>query len=120
MEYFCLLSQMFNYKNKEHNCFINTVAQLLFATKGFVAFANLLAYCANWSDCYACQIKEEPVNKVKLIVGKTNILWRYQFVLGLDEKYEQGSTYDATEFLFKFLTCARGFHGKSYTTYRFV
>lgn len=70
MEYFCFLSQMFNYKNKLNNCFINTMAQLPFATKGFEAFANFHAYCAKWADCYACLIKEELANRVRLNIEK--------------------------------------------------
>lgn len=118
MEYFCFLSQMFNYKNKLNNCFINTMAQLPFATKGFEAFANFHAYCAKWADCYACLIKEELANRVRLNIEKTQILWQHQFVRGLDETYKKGTTYGAVDLLFKFfLLLTKGYLKKSFRTY---
>lgn len=81
---------------------MNASAQLLFATKGFRAFANNIIECPNHIGCYVCRIKEEHLNRVST-GHKVQITWDYNFMQGVDPNYVADSTYDAMQFIEKLI-----------------
>lgn len=88
----------FNYTNLLNNCFMNTAAQLLFKTKGFLAFANNIIECENENSCYVCLVKQEHLNRASN-GHKVMITWDSVVVQGADPTYQANSTYDAMLFI---------------------
>lgn len=99
IELFIIIFQSFNYINIENNCFVNTIAQMLFNLKGFKALAQHVGEgtvtCPR--DCYLCYIKKERENRVNPQNSKLLITWDFQLIKGLIKNYKFQDTGDSTD-----------------------
>lgn len=93
---------MFNYINLLNNCYRNAAAQLLFKTKGFLAFANNVIECEYTDSCYVCLVKMEHLNRSS-DGHKVMLSWDSGVVEGLDPNYQANATYDALMFIENFM-----------------
>lgn len=96
---------MFNYINKDHNCYQNTVAQTLFNCKSFRRFVETsLGHISGWleSPYVLCFVQDEWRHRCARTQSRVHISWPFSFVKFLLRSQIEG-TYGDTVLLVEFL-----------------